>query len=165
MQMTSNICGLFYNKIAGRCRCPWHNSTVLYCIRFHCFNPVSLYPSWVGHIYFRAFLSRITWILHWWCFCTSTGPVRPWSGAVPLQWGQHDGVQAAQHRQPSGGLGGGAVGHGATAGSLQSWDWNDGGDDDSELNFTFLLSLLMLKSNLQVGDPRQWISKEEHVEM
>lgn len=47
------------------------------------------------------------------------GPVRPGLGAVPLQWGQHDGVQAAQHRQSSGGIGGGEVGHGATPSSLQ----------------------------------------------
>lgn len=60
------------------------------------------------------------------------GPVLPGLGAVPLQRRQHDGVQTAQHRQSAGGLGGREVGHGATAGSLQSRDRIDGGDDDSE---------------------------------
>ena len=92
----------------------------------------------MSHILFNVCLKVLTLP---WC-SSSSGPVRPRPGAVPLQRREHDGVQTAQHRQPPGGVGGGAVGHGAAAGSLQSWDWNDGGDDDSELTFQcFMFSL------------------------
>ncbi len=59
MQMNSNVCGLFYNKIAGCFLCPWHNSMVLYLVLFHCFSWVSLYPCWVSHIYFWRLLTEL----------------------------------------------------------------------------------------------------------
>lgn len=48
------------------------------------------------------------------------GPLCPGPGAVPLQWCQHDRLQAPQHRQPQGSRCGGQVVHGASAGPSQA---------------------------------------------
>lgn len=129
MQMNSNVYGLFHNKIAGHFQCPLYNAMILLCtvycstVLFKC--PFALTLKVTATL--RLFLSgAVTWSLF------STGPVLSRPGTVPLQRGEHDRVQAAQHRQSSGGLGGGEVGHGATAGAHQSRDRNDGGDDDGE---------------------------------
>ena len=66
------------------------------------------------------------------CGRTSPGPVLPGPGAVPLQRRQHDGLPAAEHRQPGSGVGGGALGHGAAAGPRQGGERHDGGHDDGE---------------------------------
>lgn len=106
----------------------------VFCVSFHCILRSSVSAT-----------SGFTWKQK--CTgidcCVFTGPFRSWPGAVPLQWGQHDRVQAAQHRQLAGGIGGGEVGHGAAPGSLQSWDGDDGGDDDGEFVEMFGHSLFL----------------------
>lgn len=50
----------------------------------------------------------------------ASGPVRPGPGALQVQRGEHDGLPAAQRREPAGVGRGGQVVHGAAAGAAQA---------------------------------------------
>lgn len=77
---------------------------------------------------------------HLYLLAPFAGFVRTGLGAVPLQRGQHDRFQAAEHRQPVGSLYNGQVGHGKTAGS-KTGEWPDGWRHDCKPPQTVIFTL------------------------
>lgn len=62
--------------------------------------------------------------------CCGVGSVCSGSGAIPLQWSQHDRFPPSECRQPSGGISVGEVVHGASSGSTETRCRHNGGHND-----------------------------------
>lgn len=62
----------------------------------------------------------------------ASGPVCPGPGALQVQRGEHDGLSAAQHREPARLVRGGQVVHGEAAGAPQARDRAPRWHDDSK---------------------------------
>lgn len=71
-------------------------------------------------------------MLHVCVLAGALGPVCTGPGALQVQRGEHDGLSAAQHRQPARVVRGGEVVDGAAAGAPQARDGAPGWHDDSK---------------------------------